>query len=386
MSDHPNFAKLKKTTVGSLKPAVKEGYLVKKGADFHTWKKRWFVMKDQYIFYFPKNTDSSLPKGVIELNGNSSASLDLSTKKPTIVINSVHRVQEINSDSEEEARTWVDAINQHILTLKPQTTANEEPTANVETSRTTQPKQVVVSTPRLTQQASQRMYVDLSNDAYSWKEVCIVINENTENSPSKIKQVLLSLGKKTCDLYFYSILSQVLQPFNDDVIALVLYDYFCDGELIDLQTVVAGRQGDSDEFKFIFGKTVEGAKRTADIFKCIIKKHNIDKQEVVRCLLSACVNWELNLQDEFYQEFVIGVTKEWTGIEMMLLFDSLDKFSTKMESTKFESFPEYVVDFVKKLSNDWDDDFRKVFINAAAVTLSWENLNLRKLSNIIYRK
>ncbi|EFA78547.1 RhoGEF domain-containing protein [Heterostelium album PN500] len=45
---------------------VKQGYLTKKGAMRRNWTKRWFVLKNGYLFYFKTSRDKK-PKGIIQL-------------------------------------------------------------------------------------------------------------------------------------------------------------------------------------------------------------------------------------------------------------------------------------------------------------------------------
>ncbi|GAM20685.1 hypothetical protein SAMD00019534_038600 [Acytostelium subglobosum LB1] len=45
---------------------VKQGYLTKKGAMRRNWTKRWFVLKQNYLFYFKTSRDKK-PKGIIHL-------------------------------------------------------------------------------------------------------------------------------------------------------------------------------------------------------------------------------------------------------------------------------------------------------------------------------
>ncbi|KAH0621846.1 hypothetical protein JD844_023514 [Phrynosoma platyrhinos] len=48
---------------------IREGYLVKKGSMFNTWKPMWVVLSEDAIEFFKKKTDSS-PKGMIPLKGS----------------------------------------------------------------------------------------------------------------------------------------------------------------------------------------------------------------------------------------------------------------------------------------------------------------------------
>ena len=119
MSNHPQFDKFKKTKLKDVQPGVKEGWLMKKGFQYHSWKKRYFVMKNEFIWYFPSNNPNATPKGVIELNAKSRAEITKGDDSyRSITICSVHRIQQITADSAEIGAQWIDAINNHIKTLK----------------------------------------------------------------------------------------------------------------------------------------------------------------------------------------------------------------------------------------------------------------------------
>ena len=386
-SDHPNFAKLKKTQVGQLKPSVKEGYLVKKGADFHTWKKRWFVMKDQYIWYFPKNTGSAQPKGVIELDGNSSAQLVLDQKKPTIVINSVHRVQEINADTVEEAKSWVDAINDHVKTLG-QANA-QQPVQNVTVSEPIVPQ--IVNT------APAQPAPEASNTALPWSEVCAKINaEQGKWDATKIKDFMVTLGKVTCDQYLYSIMKLVLSNWQDADIAAFWWEDFCDGDLEDLETVVAGLQGDStvavnndgqplgpNETVFVLGRDETGARRLASIYKWVANKEEFNWSEVTRCILSAISNWQLKTSEPFFEVFVNEIVKTWSASEIAAFISYVSTYAKKNEDQAWENWPPHVVHFFKQLSQDWDSEKKKSFINIVTVMWDWPKESIQRLNSVL---
>ncbi|EGG19880.1 RhoGEF domain-containing protein [Cavenderia fasciculata] len=60
-----NISKQASITI-QLGEIVKQGYLTKKGAMRRNWTKRWFVLKQNYLFYFKTSRDKK-PKGIIQL-------------------------------------------------------------------------------------------------------------------------------------------------------------------------------------------------------------------------------------------------------------------------------------------------------------------------------
>jgi len=106
-------------SVQSLGTGNKEGYLTKCGGSIKTWKKRWFVLKGDTLFYFktPKDTDLT---GSINLEIDSECKEDNRQEKGKyyFTISTSKRVFVIYSDKEQTSKEWVKAINEKIKELK----------------------------------------------------------------------------------------------------------------------------------------------------------------------------------------------------------------------------------------------------------------------------
>lgn len=95
----------------ALRRPDKEGFLMKQGAGFKTWKRRWFVLRDLELYYF---TSSQIVAGehcgVIPLDdGQVRLPLEKGVLQFEIVTRS--RVYFIRADTEEDMHTWAEAIN-----------------------------------------------------------------------------------------------------------------------------------------------------------------------------------------------------------------------------------------------------------------------------------
>jgi hypothetical protein len=108
-------------SVQSLGSGNKEGYLTKCGGTIKTWKKRWFVLKGDTLFYFktPKDTDLT---GSIPLEADSECKEDVSSnvkeKKYYFTVSTAKRTFVIFSDKEQVTKEWVKAINEKIKEKK----------------------------------------------------------------------------------------------------------------------------------------------------------------------------------------------------------------------------------------------------------------------------
>jgi PH domain len=86
---------------------VKQGTLLKKGANRRNWQQRWFVLKPKYLFYYVSHQDMKL-KGVINLN-NCSVGPDITSKKAfSFTINCKLRTYFIVAKNDQEMKDWIE--------------------------------------------------------------------------------------------------------------------------------------------------------------------------------------------------------------------------------------------------------------------------------------
>eukprot|EP01087_Luapelamoeba_hula_P010519 TRINITY_DN2786_c0_g1_i1.p1 TRINITY_DN2786_c0_g1~~TRINITY_DN2786_c0_g1_i1.p1 ORF type:complete len:606 (-),score=77.25 TRINITY_DN2786_c0_g1_i1:81-1898(-) len=109
-------------SAASVTEPQKTGWADKQGYKVRTWRRRWFVLKDQQLYYFATTQDRQ-PKGCINITV-AKASLFQSVipvtlgGKPnmiTIETGSGNRSYYMSFDTAEEARSWVDEINKAAL-------------------------------------------------------------------------------------------------------------------------------------------------------------------------------------------------------------------------------------------------------------------------------
>ena len=403
MSNHPDFnLKFKKKKLKELQPGAKEGWLTKRGNNFHSWKKRYFVMKDQFIWYFPTNNQNATPKGVIELNSNSRAettSGDDSYKN--ITIRSVHRVQEIIAETAEIGAQWIDAINNHIKTLK-----------KVEERKKQEEERKIVP-------FTGKNWGDVKT------EINIIKHQNESKIPTSEFTILLQkLGNDTCERYFYNILMECIVNWDDDEIANYVWEEFGrnlvrmeevemkdklqrrqsimktkKGKLYrllsDLNIVFGGTQGaifdetgkeieNSDEIIMVFGKTAEAGLRIANIYKILIKDHNINFNEVIRTILDAMIKWKVNTEDVFFINFVKGITQTWNCAMVGSLISFLSVFTKEhieepFNETPWEDLPQHALSFIKSYTIPWNNEERMEFIEIGRLLWGWNAENFQKL-------
>lgn len=113
----------------------KEGWLLKQGGRYKSWKRRWFILNDNCLYYFEYTTDKE-PRGIIPLeNINVRSVQDRSkpycfelyatgdniikackTDSEGKVVEGKHTVYRMSASSEEEKDDWIKRLNQSIST------------------------------------------------------------------------------------------------------------------------------------------------------------------------------------------------------------------------------------------------------------------------------
>lgn len=95
----------------ALRKPDKEGFLMKQGAGFKTWKRRWFILKHLQLFYFASSQITPGEHcGIIEL---ADAQVELPIEKDNLLFQIVtrHRIYFIKADKEEDMISWAESIN-----------------------------------------------------------------------------------------------------------------------------------------------------------------------------------------------------------------------------------------------------------------------------------
>lgn len=103
-----------KISVTALGKPDKDGFLTKQGGSIKTWKKRWFVLKGDTMYYFktPRDTEQT---GEIKLDSACSCQPEKAKgKKYYFSVTTPSRTFMMFAESEETMKQWVDKISQAI--------------------------------------------------------------------------------------------------------------------------------------------------------------------------------------------------------------------------------------------------------------------------------
>ena len=402
MSNHPGFNEFKKKKLKDITNPAKEGYLTKCGFNFHSWKKRYFIMKDQFIWYFPTKNPNATPKGVIELNSNSRAeTTNGDDAYQYITIRSVHRNQQIQADTAEIGAQWIDAINNHIKTLK-----------KVEERKKQEEEKIIVP-------FTGKNWGDVKT------EINITKHQNESKiPPSELNLLLQKLGNDTCERYFYNIMIECIQNWEDEEIANYIWEEFGrnlvrmeevelkdklhrrqsvmrtkKGKLYrllsDINIVFGGTQGaifdengkeveNSDEIVMVFGKSAQAGVRIGNIYSILIKEHNINFNEVIRTILDAMVKWKVNTEDIFFRNFVNNITESWDCAMIGSLIAFLSVFTKEhieepFNETPWEDLPPHALSFIKTYTIPWNQEQKMEFIEIGRLLWGWNSESFTKL-------
>merc|ERR1711879_36762 len=92
-----------------------DGYLTKKGAKVKNWKRRWFVLKGDTLYYYKTRTDLE-QKGEIQINTSTSCTMEgkKDDGKYYFTIVTPKRKYKMFANSEETVNLWVQLITKLI--------------------------------------------------------------------------------------------------------------------------------------------------------------------------------------------------------------------------------------------------------------------------------
>jgi len=116
--------------VAVLTAPEKEGWLVKRGLNVKSWKKRWFVLKENTLLYFKNQNYKELePSGLIYLQSCSVVVLgDKVDKSFAIEIFTPTRSYVIHASNEQEMNEWIAVISARNTIKSPKAGETQEDT------------------------------------------------------------------------------------------------------------------------------------------------------------------------------------------------------------------------------------------------------------------
>jgi len=100
--------------------ADKAGFLTKEGGKFKTWRKRWFVLKNNVIYYSKQMNSGELE--IIRLQNVKPDQVQICSKKKKkncFEIETPNRTYYLFAESEAEMKSWMEIIKQSLPSSKP---------------------------------------------------------------------------------------------------------------------------------------------------------------------------------------------------------------------------------------------------------------------------
>ena len=89
-------------------PIDKQGFMNKQGGSWKSWKKRWFVLNGETLYYFESNKPDAVPKGSINLVGAAIKQMSMS-KANTFAIGVTARTYVMSCDTPDDYEKWFEA-------------------------------------------------------------------------------------------------------------------------------------------------------------------------------------------------------------------------------------------------------------------------------------
>lgn len=100
-----------------LNRAKKEGYMTKEGAFVKSWKRRFFFMESDALYYSSDAKTRFVTRGAIELKNARIADGNVQNRPSSFSILTPARTYFLQCDSEEEKMDWLEALRVRIAQL-----------------------------------------------------------------------------------------------------------------------------------------------------------------------------------------------------------------------------------------------------------------------------
>jgi hypothetical protein len=100
-----------KVSVASLRPSDFEGYMTKQGGKIKTWKKRWFVLKGNFLHYFKTKKDKDVT-GTIDVNQITLIKTQEDDKHFLFTVETPGRTYFFYPETADSRQQWIDILNQ----------------------------------------------------------------------------------------------------------------------------------------------------------------------------------------------------------------------------------------------------------------------------------
>jgi len=99
----------------------KEGFMTKMGNRLKTWKRRFFIMRDGFLYYYRYHNGGQEMRGAIPLyNSKIEISRELPVEQLGFQIITAIRSYHVYAETDVETQEWMDAITKHKATIENQ--------------------------------------------------------------------------------------------------------------------------------------------------------------------------------------------------------------------------------------------------------------------------
>jgi len=107
--------------IREIETSEREGFMTKMGNRLKTWKRRFFVMRDGFLYYYRSHNGGQEMRGAIPLyNCKIEISREIPIEQLGFQIITAIRSYHVYADTDRETQEWMDAITKHKITIESQ--------------------------------------------------------------------------------------------------------------------------------------------------------------------------------------------------------------------------------------------------------------------------
>ncbi|BFU24722.1 hypothetical protein EHI8A_108230 [Entamoeba histolytica HM-1:IMSS-B] len=318
------------------------------------WKKRYLIWKGMVLYFYDKKGSKDITKEVYELSKDTTWNIEFDNKEKKNII-------KLKGKSE-----VIILVDETITLLE---NGYNQFKQDIETER----KRIEI------EQSKMKEPILLN-----WEEVEKRINIKQGKWNSKEVQTLLKeLGQITTEKYLYDILCKILNGWNEQEFIDFFYKEYCEEDLEDMGSFLAGSNKDNTTIQFVFGNDEKGAHFIANIYKKIYKQYELVWSEIARCLLVSLASWKLTSKDKMFQIITLDLFNLFETAEIVTFLHFYADYEEELNICLWCSLPEHIQFYLKEITNGWKKDQINSLISMITLMWSWKSDDIEHLKHIL---
>ncbi|BFU23049.1 hypothetical protein EHI8A_061090 [Entamoeba histolytica HM-1:IMSS-B] len=323
------------------------------------WKKRYVVWKDDKLFFFEKNYGKEVPKEVFIMSSDTTMTTEIEQKEKKSIV----RFKGVSGEIMILADESISFIEMAFKLFK----------SNLGCEK----KKEEIEKLKVTQKEPEE------NKIPPWEEIKNKINIKSKINGKELQSLFKELGKTVTEYYFYSIVKEIINQWNDDEIIEFGYQQFCEEDLEDFGSLFGGRDNSSTEIQFVLGTNEENILRLLEIYMKIYKQFKLEWSELTKCLLVSMACWELFSNTELFNFIIVYLSKQFDIYQLLTFLHLYCEFESDLKLPLWHLFPSHIELLFKSICSSWTLEQKNLLISIIDDTWEWTKQQIDTLKSLL---